>query len=436
MSDTDGSGSDVDSIEAIMNKIESEDQNNKYQYNSEYYDDLNYNDSNIRHPTNSVAANVSYTDNINLSYNGMTPVIFAVKSRNVALLQILYDCKADFDMLDGEGNTPLICAIEAELSEIVHILLIYGVNPNSANINLVTPLMYAAKKNNYGIFMLLLQEFGASLHAVDRQCKNVLDYVIQSYNLDILTELIKSMYIDINKEIVDGTSLLIYACKYNLVKLIDLLLEFKADVNYVDKDNNSALYYAITKNNKNIFYKLLDANADVNLIGPKNTSMLAYAVKLNNKEMVLGLLLVKGIIIDTINDNGNTPLHIAILHKYKEIAILLESYGANVHIETGLSLTPFRLAIIEWGKDAAKEIFKPLIENDIPKEDLEQIKQTLILARPNGECAVCYEQLDINNCIVTSCRHIYCNTCIYKIYKENDELRCPDCRTLLINDDD
>ncbi|XP_069892404.1 E3 ubiquitin-protein ligase SH3RF2 isoform X1 [Dipodomys merriami] len=47
------------------------------------------------------------------------------------------------------------------------------------------------------------------------------------------------------------------------------------------------------------------------------------------------------------------------------------------------------------------------------------------------ECPVCFEKLDVT-AKVLPCQHTFCKPCLQRIFKAHKELRCPECRTLVI----
>lgn len=47
------------------------------------------------------------------------------------------------------------------------------------------------------------------------------------------------------------------------------------------------------------------------------------------------------------------------------------------------------------------------------------------------ECPVCFEKLDAT-AKVLPCQHMFCKPCLQRILKSQKELRCPECRTLVL----
>ncbi|KAL6616513.1 hypothetical protein ACP70R_038783 [Stipagrostis hirtigluma subsp. patula] len=78
---------------------------------------------------------------------------------------LIRSCEVDVNAVDGDGETPLICAIQGSAStDIVRYLLNRGADPNKANDRGITPLHVAAERGSLGCMELLI-EFRADVNA-------------------------------------------------------------------------------------------------------------------------------------------------------------------------------------------------------------------------------------------------------------------------------
>lgn len=59
---------------------------------------------------------------------------------------------------------------------------------------------------------------------------------------------------------------------------------------------------------------------------------------------------------------------------------------------------------------------------DVPKKE----KSINIHKNNSKECPICYEEIGINNYIITSCNHKFCSNCLFKSLNLNST--CPICR--------
>jgi ankyrin repeat protein len=88
---------------------------------------------------------------------GVTPLIVAVKTRNLPMVRYLLEHGADVDQGDGRGITPLLYAISQHRIKIARLLLRYDADVNQPNDAGVTPLHQAAYRNDFAIVDLLLR---------------------------------------------------------------------------------------------------------------------------------------------------------------------------------------------------------------------------------------------------------------------------------------
>ncbi|KAJ7112303.1 hypothetical protein C8R44DRAFT_677276, partial [Mycena epipterygia] len=108
---------------------------------------------------------------------------------HVGLMVLILDHGADINCLDSQDRTPLILAVmyghlpmvkflmERGRHGIVELLSQQnGVDPNTPDSDLRTPLSYAAEKGHYGIIELLLQQNGVNPNAPDSNSRTPLSY--------------------------------------------------------------------------------------------------------------------------------------------------------------------------------------------------------------------------------------------------------------------
>ncbi|PVE58962.1 hypothetical protein DC429_00655 [Arthrobacter sp. TPD3018] len=75
-------------------------------------------------------------------------------------MQYLLQHKADPNIRDAKGNTPLALAVMAGRDDLVDLLLMFKANPNLANSSGQTPLILAVNTRNEGIARTLINKGG------------------------------------------------------------------------------------------------------------------------------------------------------------------------------------------------------------------------------------------------------------------------------------
>ncbi len=187
-----------------------------------------------------------------------------------------------------------------------------------------TPLLYAAKNNNYDLVKFLLEE-GATKH---------LNHALWLAALWGSQEIIPTQE---EKENMLRQKELIF----------ELLLEYGADINSVihEKTKYTLLHQAVEDDEPAAVANLLDYGAVVDSIDITRRTPLYYALK-NQRYDIANLLLEAGANINYQNEEtGYTLLHHAVEENESELVGVLLSYGAKTNILDAQGRTSCELAM-------------------------------------------------------------------------------------------
>jgi ankyrin repeat protein len=149
------------------------------------------------------------------------------------LVYALLRSKADMNVQDCMGKTPLNLAARNRQIHIVRLLISLGANPNSRDNGGCAPLFEAC---------------GGRL--------------IDSYK----------------------------GCEARIVNIVELLLRVRADPNLADNDGDTPLFIASWNGNAEVVKMLLEAQADPNILNDYDNSALAYADYARHSQVVKILL--------------------------------------------------------------------------------------------------------------------------------------------------
>ena len=164
---------------------------------------------------------------------GDSPLLQAVKSRDVAAARALVKSRADVNSRSGDGSTPLLWAAHNSDVEMARVLIAAGADVDAANRYGVTPLLDASRTGDAAMMALLLKS-GA----------------------------------DPAKANPDGETPLMAASRSGSVDAVRLLLDRKVDVNAVESvQKTTALMRAAAEGHSDVVDVLLKAGADPNLQG-------------------------------------------------------------------------------------------------------------------------------------------------------------------------
>jgi ankyrin repeat protein len=254
--------------------------------------------------------------------------------------------------VDIEGNTPLHVAVEAPKNELatVQCLLESGAKTNAANLIGATPLHYVClrKGNHRGVANILLEN-GA----------------------------------DVNAQTYSGKSALHFACEKNLAELVEVLCLFGADPNLVDSEGNTPMHLVLEKKEGRDTVKrqlletlmqynanhsianaesllpchvacrngcvrclqlLVDRQASLQALTGRQETGLHMACIGGHAEVAQLMIQVFPASTDSVDIEGNTPLHKCALTGCLECAVVLLKAGANTSLKNNAKKTAHDLA--------------------------------------------------------------------------------------------
>ena len=306
---------------------------------------------------------------------GFTPLCVAAGMGKVHQCQMLLSSGADPDKCSFASMFPLYWATLNGFPEIVSILLDFKANPNLQNNNGWTPLYVACRNGNYEIANLLLNSnadpnilqtnYGVSpiLEAISRGHKDIVELLLNhhaDYNQLIrghygLNEAVEMGHIEIAHILLkhgsspdgcdnDDNFPLLIAASVGNFELAKLLLRFKADVNKISKNLHSPLSVASYFGRFELVKFLLENNADPKYVNENGETPLHIAVRSTNST-VIKLLLNHHSDPNLRNNNGNTCLSEAAFYGRDESVQILLQFGADPNLCNELDELPvFRAA--------------------------------------------------------------------------------------------
>jgi len=258
---------------------------------------------------------VSLTDRqIGTDKKGNTPLLAALRKKNEKTSKKILEDKSTLHVIDKDGYTPLLLAIENGLSDTLITQLI------EKNIALVirkgadgkgdTPLLLTIKKSREKIALTLIEQFPKVFY-------------IKSTGLG-------------DKDS-NGKTPLQLAIEMDMKKVAEKLIDAKAEINTVDSDGNTPLLLAIKRNMKTVAEKLIDAKAGINTVNTDgNTPLLLLASVVSdpkrdaNDIKVVEKLIAAKVKLDVTNKDGETAVMVACKNNKPTIAEKLINAGADV----------------------------------------------------------------------------------------------------------
>jgi ankyrin repeat protein len=192
----------------------------------------------------------------NRNCNNMTPLSYAIKQNKMKYAELLLKYGADTHTCNLDGYTPLLYTTERNDFEGTKMLLKYGANPNTYFTwnGYASPLFNAFKNKNDELVKLLL----------DHGANDMMYIFILVDDYDNFNKLLNEN--NLNMKNSNGATLLFFAADRNKLNFVKILLENGANPNISNKleQNRSPLYQAMMNNNYDMFILLIKYKADYN----------------------------------------------------------------------------------------------------------------------------------------------------------------------------
>lgn len=224
----------------------------------------------------------------------------------------------------ADGQTPLHIAAAAGHLSVAKYLLANGASVKAQDISGSTPLHSAARSGSTEITELLLEN-GADVNALDTLGKTPLLLIIpQDKQESIYSTLLKYDADTSKKDMYSDTVLHIATIVNAPVSTLSLLVENGADCNARNKEGVTPLAAAVTMNMTDQITFYVQHGADINAADVNGFSPLTLALS-QNIDTLKSLIIPEN--VNSIDSNGNTPLHTAVL---KNATLEMVSYIADL----------------------------------------------------------------------------------------------------------
>lgn len=278
---------------------------------------------------------------------GNTPLHIACeKGYPKVLLQLLVGkCGANVNVKNLEGKTPLhlLSASDSRDKDDLKFLIEMGGNVHEIDNMGRTPL-YNAESN----MVKHLIAMGASIDHRDNMGLTPLHFAVIQNDFHRAETYVKCYAADINAQCTKGKTPLHYSTELPNESLTVLLLKCGAQANRRDMDGKMFIHYFCMKEicwigDLHYFFRVMIRDA-VNVVDCAGRSPLHYV---RNSYLVYPLLEL-GVNIDSVDNDGLTPLHMAVLRRDMDVVRVLTLKGANVNSQCVCGKTPLHY-VVELG---------------------------------------------------------------------------------------
>ncbi|MBE8401600.1 ankyrin repeat domain-containing protein [Leptospira borgpetersenii] len=292
----------------------------------------------------------NYRDNY-----GSGVLFWAVKNSDQEAIQLLLKAGAEPDETNTRGETPLLTSLDQGNEDLIRIFLEAGADTEKKDFAGNTPLTKAVSTGNVQIVEML---FVNDHPTPDLEERNGEGYTPLLLAVDLghleIVEYLLDKGADFLKKNSEGRTILHLTALHNDFEILDLFLEKKETKTILedrDADGNTALLLAASHDSVECLEKLLKIEANflqVNASGKTGleeaerqkyhhvskilrkvlTEKLFFAAKHGEDELCRTILKLR-ISPNPIDQDGNTPLHIAVIHDRISTAQLLLDLHAS-----------------------------------------------------------------------------------------------------------
>lgn len=322
----------------------------------------------------------------NVDSHGDSALFYAIYNGDHETAEKLINLGADVELRNKTNNTPLYMAVKYEMLETVKLLISKNVNPNIHNSEdlTATSLALATKDNpalalalvNYDrldiddvlgkekfSYLMLAVTFkhnesakvliqrGANLNHRSESGYTALHSSTISGNIELAGMLI-SEGADINQPSNNEVHPIMSIAKTGNVELLKPFLTETLAVNAIDSNGRTALFYSAASGHIAATEMLLNFGFNPNVQDNYGQSVLHLVMDTYAKLFVILACLLnhKDININLVDEDGNTPLHVAALTGNNYAVSLLIDRKADRTIKNNKDQTPL-LAALSSGKD-------------------------------------------------------------------------------------
>jgi ankyrin len=293
-----------------------------------------------------------------------TPLIYAIRTKQTGLVELLLQHGANVDQPDSAGRTPLPCAILDKNVPVVNLLLAKSADPNLKDKAGDTPLSIDLQAAEPAANPYAASQDALLMELQKRANPNIVFPQASGYSLPMPSPpgavnppaRVRTIPSRNARTSVPGPQQSAPTARTigpERRSILEALLDHKADVNARDSRGLPPLIQALQIGDPNAIQALLSHGADVQEASEADVTPLLEAANLGDADVVKSLL-AKSADLNRKAINGYTPLHVAAAHGDTNVLEILLQLDADPNVQDDDTYTPLHYAAFEGHKPAVE----------------------------------------------------------------------------------
>lgn len=255
-----------------------------------------------------------FKPNVNAIHNGVTPLFLVAQPKIVKKLvqsgaNINYKAQEDIATIH-KGESPLHLVARLGTPETVRAMVQNGADIEAQNENGHTPLIMACNNQNFNVYTTLL-DLGANINHKDKHGNTVMFHAVEVHNQQIFEDLITRGMDWKAKNNMHQRPLHAAASSGN-IEALTKLAKLGGDVTEADYAGDMPMHYAVNRQSLPVVKELLRLGAPLEPLNGMGWTPLVLAGFVAPD--LIKFFVQQGADINRQDRDGNTPLHLAIIH--------------------------------------------------------------------------------------------------------------------------
>ncbi|PIG89904.1 ankyrin repeat domain protein [Aspergillus arachidicola] len=284
-----------------------------------------------------------------------TPLFAAIQNGHMPIVEVLTQHGIDVRTQDNAGLTPLHIAVKLGHPQMVDLLLRHGADANAADRDGVTPVFVAALSRHNTILQNLIQHRGQVNCKTSLEAWTPLHAACAGTKEATTVQLLLDHGAEVDAADSHGNTPLFYAAGNGSPAIIEILIQYNAQVNATQELGLTPIHAALAGVHPLAIEALLK-HGECNLLSGECVSLrgnspLMIAILIEELRPVVQPLVRAGVWVNSRNNAGLAPVHLAAQIGDVGILELLLENDAAVNALTDKGLTPLHIAVSEGKQD-------------------------------------------------------------------------------------